>query len=110
MPVTLAMLAIERSISAQRMTKVRPTAMMPVTDTWVRMLPTLSMVAKDGLATAKNADRKISVRNGAILRIWERRKLAMPRGFRSAGTASLLAIALLRHAASRRRSLLTAAS
>ena len=36
-PVALAMLATERSISAQRMTKVRPTAMMPVTETCVRM-------------------------------------------------------------------------
>src|SRR5215831_16730778 len=58
MPVTLAMLAIDRSISAQRMTKVRPTAIMPVTETWVRMLPTLSRVAKDGLATAKKLEKK----------------------------------------------------
>ena len=78
MPVTLAMLAIERSISAQRITKVRPTAMMPVTDTCVRMLPRLSSVAKEGLAKAKKADRKISVRNGAMLRICERRKGARP--------------------------------
>src|SRR5579883_2270794 len=76
MPVTLAMEAIDRSISAQRMTKVSPTAMMPVTETWVRMLPTLSMVAKEGLAIAKKADRKISVRNGAMLRIWERSNAA----------------------------------
>src|SRR5260370_33084168 len=73
MPVTLAMLAIERSISAQRITKVSPTAMMPVTDTWVRMLPTLSSVAKEGLAAAKNPVRKMSVRKGAILRIWARK-------------------------------------
>src|SRR6516164_3398253 len=93
MPVTLAMLAIERSISAQRMTKVRPTAMTPVTDTWVRMLPTLSMVAKEWLATAKKAESTISVRNGAMLRICERRKLAMLRGLRPAdGIVSLLAI------------------
>src|SRR6516165_5523448 len=72
MPVTLAILAIDRSISAQRMTKVSPTAMMPVTETWVRMLPTLSMVAKEGLAIAKKADSKMSVRNGAMLRICER--------------------------------------
>src|SRR5215475_13279889 len=100
MPVTLAMLAIDRSISAQRMTKVSPTAMMPVTETWVRILPTLSSVAKEGLAAAKKTERKISVRNGAILRIWERRNAAMPRGLRSAAaTVSLLAIVLLRHAA-----------
>src|SRR6185312_2431380 len=97
MPVTLAMLAIERSISAQRMTKVSPTAMTPVTDTWVRMLPILSMVAKEGLATAKKANSRIRVRNGAILRIWERRKVATPPGLRPAGTVSLLAIAHLRY-------------
>src|SRR6516165_5070194 len=78
MPVTLAILAIDRSISAQRMTKVSPTAMMPVTETWVRMLPTLSMVAKEGLAIAKKADSKISVRNGAMLRICERSSAAIP--------------------------------
>src|SRR5882757_400744 len=72
MPVTLAMAAIDRSISAQRITKVRPTAMIPVTETWVRMLPKLSSVAKEGLAAAKKPNRQISVRNGAMLRIWER--------------------------------------
>src|SRR5882757_11006846 len=80
MPVTLAMLAIDRSISAQRITKVRPTAMMPVTETWVRMLPKLSSVAKEGLAAAKKPLRQISVRNGAMLRIWERNMAAMLRG------------------------------
>src|SRR4051794_14261485 len=85
MPVTLAMLAIERSISAQRITKVRPTAMMPVTETWVRMLPRLSSVAKEGLAAAKKPLRQMSVRNGAMLRIWERNMVAILRGrFRSA--------------------------
>src|SRR6185312_2183032 len=78
MPVTLAMLAIDRSISAQRITKVRPTAMMPVTETWVRMLPTLSRVANEGLAAAKKPLRKISVRNGAMFRIWERSSAATP--------------------------------
>src|SRR5258705_4031085 len=83
MPVTLAMLAIDRSISAQRITKVRPTAMMPVTEIWVRMLPTLSSVAKEGLATAKKPVRQISVRNGAMLRIWERNIAAiLPGRFR----------------------------
>src|SRR5947207_2078769 len=80
MPVTLAMLAIDRSISAQRITKVRPTAIMPVTETWVRMLPTLSSVAKEGLAAAKKPLRQISVRNGAMLRIWERNIAAILRG------------------------------
>src|SRR4029453_19295620 len=90
MPVTLAMAAIERSISAQRITKVRPTAMMPVTQIWVRMLPRLSSVAKEGLAAAKKLNRQISVRNGAILRIWERKIAASPRGrFRSTATVTL---------------------
>src|SRR6267154_4797808 len=80
MPVTLAMLAIDRSISAQRITKVRPTAMMPVTETWVRMLPTLSSVANEGLATAKKPLRHMSVRNGATLSIWERNMAANLRG------------------------------
>src|SRR2546421_34696 len=80
MPVTLAMPAIDRSISAQRMTKVRPTAMMPVTETWVRILPTLSSVAKEGLAAAKKPLKQISVRNGAMLRIWERNSPAILRG------------------------------
>src|SRR6476469_2829608 len=79
------MLAIDRSISAHRITKVRPTAMMPVTETWVRMLPTLSSVAKEGLAMAKNALRRISVRNGAMLRICARNSAASFRdGVRSA--------------------------
>ena len=57
MPVALATPATLRSISAQRMTKVRPTAMMPVTETWVRMLARLSRVAKEGLATLKEDDQ-----------------------------------------------------
>src|SRR5216684_8114713 len=93
MPVTLAMLAIDKSISAQRITKVRPTAMMPVTETWVRMLPRLSSVAKEGLAAAKKALRHISVRNGATLRIWERSMAAILRGrLRSAVTLSPVTI------------------
>src|SRR5258708_29410247 len=89
MPVTLAMLAIDRSISAHRITKVRPTAMMPVTETCVRMLPTLSSVAKEGLAAAKKPERQISVRNGAMLRIWERSIAAILReGLRSADTVT----------------------
>src|SRR4030081_2738685 len=72
MPVTLAMLAIDRSISAHRITKVRPTAMMPVTETWVRILAKLSSVANEGLAAAKKPVMQISVRNGAMLRICER--------------------------------------
>src|SRR5438876_1360979 len=74
MPVTLATAATERSISAHRMTKVRPTAITPATEICVRMLAALSRVAKDGLATAKKASSAISVTKGAMLRIWLRRK------------------------------------
>src|ERR1700693_5080350 len=85
MPVTLAMLAIDRSISAQSITKVRPTGMRPVSGSWRRMLPTVSSVAREGLAAAKKPLRQISVRNGAMLRIWERSIVAILRGrFRSA--------------------------
>src|SRR5439155_12550565 len=90
MQVTLAMAAIERSISAHRITKVRPTAMMPVTEIWVRMLPRLSSVANEGLAAAKKPNRQISVRNGAMLRIWERSTAASRCGrLRSAATVTL---------------------
>src|ERR1700730_3917717 len=83
MPVTLAMPAIDMSISAHRITKVRPTAMMPVTETWVRMLPTLSSVAKEGLAAAKKPLSRMRVRNGPMLRIWERNIAAiLPGRFR----------------------------
>src|ERR1700752_1534454 len=96
MPVTLAMAAIERSISAQRITKVRPTAMMPVTEIWVRMLPKLSSVANEGLAAAKKPNRQTSVRNGAMLRICERSMTPIRRGrFASAaGTVTLSPLAI----------------
>jgi hypothetical protein len=74
MPVALAMAATDRSISAHRMTKVSPTAMTPVTDTWVRMLAALSSEAKELLATLKKTSRTIRVTNGAMLRIWVRTK------------------------------------
>ncbi len=69
MPVALATAATERSISPHRMTKVSPTAMMPVTEIWVRMLARLSSVAKDGLARLKKTTSTSSVANGAMLRI-----------------------------------------
>ncbi len=75
MPVALAIAAKERSISAQRITKVRPTAMIPVIDMVVRMLPRLSTVRKEGLAAAKKTISAISVTKGAMLRICARRKL-----------------------------------
>src|SRR5262245_17845843 len=74
MPVTLAMAATDRSISAQRMTKVRPTAMMPVTETWVRILAALSSEANEWLAALKKTSRTIKVTKGAMLRIWLRTK------------------------------------
>ncbi len=70
MPVTLAIAATERSISAHRITKVRPTAMIPVIDTWFRMFCRFAIVRNDGLATLKKMTRKSSVANGAMLRIW----------------------------------------
>ena len=65
----LAILATLRSISAHRMTKVRPAAMMPVTETCVRMLLRLSRVRNDaGLAMPKKMTRITSVTSGARLR------------------------------------------
>src|SRR5215510_10704125 len=74
MPVTLAMAATERSISAHRITKVSPTAMIPVTEIWVMMLAALSSEAKERLARLKNTTSTIRVTNGAMMRIWLRRK------------------------------------
>ena len=76
MPVALATLATERSISPQRMTKVRPTAMMPVTETWVRMFWRLPSVANESLDALKNSTRNSKVANGATLR---RRARSQPR-------------------------------
>ena len=53
-PVALATLATLRSISAQRMTKVSPAAMIPVMEIWVRILERLPTVRKEGLARLKN--------------------------------------------------------
>ena len=68
MPMALATAATERSISPVRMTNVRPTAMIEVSETWARILARLSRVMKDGLATEKNTNSAINVINGAILR------------------------------------------
>src|SRR3712207_9133735 len=67
MPAALATLATERSISAVRMTKVRPVAMIAVIETWRRMLPRLSTVAKDGLSALNTTTRNRSVIRGAML-------------------------------------------
>ncbi len=67
-PVALATLATLRSISAQRMTKVSPAAMIPVIEIWVRMLERLPTVAKEGLARLKKTTRTSRVMKGAILR------------------------------------------
>src|SRR4029450_3827320 len=77
MPVTLAMAATDRSISAHRITKVRPTAMSPVTEICVRMFAALSSEAKDRLVRQKKATSTIRVANGAMMRIWLRRKTAI---------------------------------
>src|SRR5918993_1546757 len=94
MPVALAIAATDRSISAHRITKVRPTAMIAVTEIWVRMLAALSTVAKEGLAALKKATSAKSVTNGAMLRNWPRshapaRPPPSPRA-RSAGAVMLL--------------------
>ena len=68
MPTALATAATDRSISAVRITKVRPTAMMPVIDTCDMMLKALSTVRKDGLAIEKKTMSAKSVKTGAILR------------------------------------------
>ena len=52
------------------MTKVSPTAIIPVIDTWFRMLEKFAVVRKDGLATLKKMTRKSSVAKGAMLRSW----------------------------------------
>src|SRR5688572_14537228 len=70
MPVTLAIAATERSISAQRMTKVRPTAIIAVIEIWFRMLKKFAVVKKEELDRLKKTTRKMSVANGAILRSW----------------------------------------
>ncbi len=67
MPVALAIAAIERSISAVRITKVRPVAMIAVTETWRRMLPRLSRVTNDGLSALNTMTRNSKVANGAML-------------------------------------------
>ena len=66
--VALATAPTLRSISAVRMTKVRPTAMIAVTETCWRMFSRLPSEAKDGLARLKKTTRHKSVMNGAILR------------------------------------------
>src|ERR1700733_1920649 len=71
-PVALAMAATLRSISAHRMTKVSPTAMIPVTEICCRMLARLSAVAKDGLARLNIATSTSRVASGAMLRSWFR--------------------------------------
>src|SRR5215208_7572201 len=68
------MAATDRSISAHRITKVRPTAMMPVTEICVRMLAALSSEANDRLVRLKKTTSTIRVANGAMMRIWLRRK------------------------------------
>ena len=70
MPVTLAIAATDRSISEQRITKVSPTAMIPVIETWFRMLKKFAVVRNEGLAALKKITRQRSVAKGAMLRSW----------------------------------------
>src|SRR3546814_18749759 len=58
MPVTFAIAATERSISAQRLTKVSPTAIIAVIDTWFRMLKKFAVVRNEGLERPKKMMRK----------------------------------------------------
>src|SRR3954453_8316668 len=70
MAAALATLATERSISAVRMTKVRPVAMIAVTEMPRSTLVRLPTVRNDGLAKPNTTIRKIRVMNGAMLRSW----------------------------------------
>src|SRR3954447_11538199 len=70
MAAALATLATERSISAVRMTKVRPVAMIAVTEMPRSTLVRLPTVRNDGLARPNTTTRKIRVMNGAMLRSW----------------------------------------
>ena len=74
--VALAIAPTLRSISAVRMTKVRPTAMIAVTETCCRMFSRLPSVAKEGLARLKKTTRQSSVMNGATLRNWSPKEIA----------------------------------
>ena len=104
MPVALAIAATDRSISAVRITKVRPDAMMPVIETWRRMLARLSSVAKDGLGALKNATSTTRVNSGAMLRSWSRGScLSRPPPWPAVGVSTLHRPP---HAAASRRSLL----
>src|SRR3546814_12747828 len=81
MPVTFAIAATERSISAQRITKVSPTAIIAVIDTWFRMLKKFAVVRNEGLERSQKMMRKSSVANGAMLRLWLLRQSSKPRRF-----------------------------
>ena len=69
MPTALAIAATDRSISAVRITKVSPTAMMPVIEACDRMFIKLSNVLKLSACVEKNTTSAISVKTGAMLRI-----------------------------------------
>ena len=94
MPVALATLATDRSISAHRITKVRPAAMIPVTEICVRMFCRLPSVAKELLAAEKNTTSTSSVANGATLRSCPCSQSATPvrgaMGGRAASSDSLM--------------------
>ena len=88
-PATLAIAATERSISAVRMTKVRPVAMIAVIETWRSTLARLSTVAKDGLKALNTATRKTSVIKGAMLVSWPASQVPQPVGWRRGAASEL---------------------
>src|SRR5206468_2403721 len=99
MPMALATAATERSISPVRITKVRPTAMIEVSETWARMFAKLPSVMNDGLASEKNRNSEINVIKGAMLRNWLRRKRAESNRL-AAGVAVSIISAFLLHTGS----------
>ena len=88
MPIALAIAATDRSISAVRMTKVSPTAMMPVIDAWLRMFIILSTVRKLGACVEKKITSTISVNTGAMLRICSARNRFSSKGRAVSASAS----------------------
>ena len=100
MPATLAMAATERSISAVRMTKVRPVAMIAVIETWRSTLARLSTVAKDGLKALNTATRKTRVIRGATLVSWPASQVPQPVGGAAApvGASTAMSYLMLRRA------------
>ena len=99
----------ERSISAVRMTKVRPTAMMPVIETCAGCCRDCRSSAKDGLRALKNDDQeqqREQRRDVAQLRRQPAASAETRASGRAASACHLLARRSLPHAAASSRSLL----